>query len=98
MIRFAYKLGDGLAGACVCRRHRRLSRESPWELMRPQGRGLYVILSLGHPLPLLSISNFSEPFPIGAFSGSLNISCVCLYVEASNHSLFPLLRLFLKEK
>jgi len=89
MIRFAHKLGNGLAGPCVCRRHRRLSREFPWEVMRPQGRDLYVILSLHHPLPLLSICSFSEPFPMGAFTGSLNMSCVCSYVEPGNHSLFP---------
>lgn len=79
MIRSADKLGNGLAGACICRRPRRLSQESPWDVRRPQGRDLYVILSLHHPRPLLSISVFSEPFPVGAFTGSLNISCVCLY-------------------
>lgn len=62
------------------------------------GRDLYIILSLQHPLSLLSVSDFSKPFLVGALTGFWSIYCVCFSSATGNHSYAPPTQtLFFKE-
>ena len=67
VIRFACKL-EKRPGRAV-----RLQQTQEPTQGRDQATG-----TLHHPLPLLSISDFSEPFPVSALTGFLNIYCVLL--------------------